>query len=268
MSRPKIGLALGAGSARGFAHIGVLQVLEEHRIPVDYLAGASMGALVAALYASGIGPADLGKLAISLPRRSWVDPTVPKMGLVSGDKITEVIRFLTKGMSLEKMSPPLWVVATDLERGERVVFRKGPAYRAVRASISIPGIFVPMVSEGRLLVDGGVIEWVPVRTAREMGADVVVAVDVGKGQAGPVRHIFDVILQSIDIMERQMVNVRLPEADVVIQPDLGTIGSTAFGQAEAMIERGRAAALEMIPRILELIGPLGDGHEGSPAEGA
>ncbi|ATY85083.1 esterase [Kyrpidia spormannii] len=267
MGRPRIGLALGAGSARGFAHIGVLQVLEEHRIPIDLMAGTSMGALVGSLYASGIGPGDLGKLACSLPRRSWVDPAVPKMGLVLGDKITEVIRFLTKGMALEQMSPPLWVVATDLEAGKRVVFRKGPAFRAVRASISIPGIFVPVVSEGRLLVDGGVIERVPVRTAREMGADVVVAVDVGKGQAGPVRHIFDVILQSIDIMERQIVDVRLPEADVVIQPDLGAIGSTAFSQAEVMIERGREAALQMIPRIRELIGSAG-GEDGSTAEGA
>ncbi|MDI3327115.1 MAG: patatin-like phospholipase family protein [Alicyclobacillaceae bacterium] len=262
MSRPKIGLALGAGSARGFAHIGVLQVLEEHGIPIDCMAGTSMGALIAALYASGITPGDLAKLAVSLPRKSWVDPTVPRMGLVLGDRIMEVVRFLTKGLALEHLTPPLWVVATDLERGERVVFREGPAYRAVRASISIPGIFVPFMSEGRLLVDGGVVERVPIRTVREMGADIVVAVDVGKGQAGPVRHIFDVILQSIDIMEREMVNARLPEADFVIQPDMGDMGSTAFGQAGEMIERGRAAAREVVGEILRRLGL----PEGSPEE--
>lgn len=227
-----------------------------------------MGALVAALYASGISPKDLEKLAVSLPRKSWVDPTVPKMGLILGDKIMEVIRFLTKGKSLEQMSPPLWIVATDIERGQRVVFRRGPAYQAVRASISIPGIFVPFMSEGRLLVDGGVIERIPVRTAREMGADVVVAVDVGKGQAGTVRHIFDVILQSVDIMEREMVSTRLPEADVVIQPDLGNLGSTAFGQAAAMIERGRLAALDALPQIRKLL-ESGDASDGeAPLERA
>jgi NTE family protein len=254
MRKPKIGLALGAGGARGFAHIGVLQVLEESGIPVDCIAGSSMGSLIGAFYCTGMETRYMEKLAVHLKRRHWIDFTVPKMGFVSGVRIMEMVRFLTKEMNFEDTEIPLAVVATDVEKGERVVFRHGPIYRAVRASIAIPGVFVPAHIENRVLVDGGVIDRVPVSVCREMGADIVIAVDVGLTErAVTVKSIFDVFFQTIEIMEREIVKTRILDADIVICPDVGHISSTAFTNVEETIALGRKAAEEMADQIRRLV---------------
>jgi NTE family protein len=252
--RPKIVLALGSGGARGFAHIGVLQVLEEMGIPLYGIAGASIGSVVGSFYASGMELRYIESLAVHMKRRLWLDFTYPKMGFVAGTKITEMIRLLTQDKQFEDLNMPLAVVATDILNGERVVFRSGPVYLAVRASLSIPGIFVPVNIDGRLLIDGGVIDRVPIPVAREMGADIVIGVDVGLYDSlPPVKSIFDVILQSIDIMEREIMKIRSQEADLLIRPKVGHISSTAFTDVEECIELGRQAMREQADQLLELI---------------
>ncbi|ARU62398.1 esterase [Tumebacillus avium] len=251
MRRPRIGLALGAGGARGFAHIGVLQVLEKMGVQVDMIAGSSMGSMIGSFYCSGMDTRYMESLAVNLKRRHWIDFTVvPKMGFVNGTRIMEMVRFLTKDQNLEDLKIPLAVVATDIQKGERVVFREGPAYHAVRGSISIPGIFMPHRYQGRVLVDGGVIDRVPINVAREMGADIVIAVDVGLyDRETEVKGIFDVIFQSIEIMEREILRTRILNADVIVRPDVGHISSTAFSNIEEVIAHGREAT----ERVAELI---------------
>jgi NTE family protein len=254
-NQPKIGLALGAGGARGFAHVGVLQVLEKMGVQVDMIAGSSMGSLVGALYCSGMETHYIEQLAVNLKRRHWIDfSVVPKMGFVNGQRFQEMCRFLTKGQNLEDLPVPLAVIATDVEKGERVVFREGPIHEAVRASISIPGIFVPHRYLGRVLVDGAVIDRVPVQVAREMGADIVIAVDVGLyDKATPVKSVFDVISQSIEIMEREILRTRILNADVVIRPEVGHISSTAFTQIDECVALGREACERVAEHIRNTI---------------
>jgi NTE family protein len=251
---PKIGLALGSGGARGFAHLGVIKVLEEERIPIDYIAGSSMGALVAALYASGLGIDRLYKLAKAFRRNDYIDVTIPKMGLIAGKRIKEFIRLLTKGKRIEELHIPIAIVATDIQKCEKVVFRNGDVADAVRASISIPGIFVPEVVDGRLLVDGGVIDRIPVSVAREMGADIVIGVDVSHVKVtDEIASIFDVILQSIDILQDELVRHREFASDVMIRPRVEQYSSRAFTHTEEIIMIGEEEARKQIDKIHQAI---------------
>ncbi|WCN39697.1 patatin-like phospholipase family protein [Aneurinibacillus uraniidurans] len=251
---PGIGLALGAGGARGFAHIGVLEVLEEHGVVPAYLAGSSMGSLVAALYASGLTTGMMEKLALNLKRKHWIDLCVPGMGFVTGEKLRQVVKLLTRERRIEEMARPLAIVATDLGTGERVIFTKGPAYEAVRASVSIPGIFVPYRLDGRLLVDGAVVDRVPIEVVRDMGADLTIGVDVALAPSdAPVKSLFDVIFQSVDIMEREIFRHRTVYADIMVRPDVGRFSSTAFTNIEEIVEEGRQATRKMIPHIHDKI---------------
>ena len=260
--KPILGLALGSGGARGFAHIGVLKALDAHGIKVDLLAGSSMGSLVGAVYANGIDPAMMGKLAVHLKRKHFIDLTVPGLGFVAGEKIKQLIHLLTHGKQIEELDIPIAIVATDIETGERVVFREGPVEQAVRASISIPGIFVPERVKGRLLVDGGVIDRVPVTVLKEMGADIVIAVDVAQGKtAMKIRSIFDVIVQTIDVMEREIFQNRILAADLVIRPDVGHYSSIAYSGAEEIINLGQQAAEAHIAHIKELLANWEEDHE-------
>ncbi|RXT15069.1 patatin-like phospholipase family protein [Ammoniphilus sp. CFH 90114] len=254
MHKPKVGLALGSGGARGIAHIGVIKVLEEEGIPIDYISGSSMGSLVGAFYAAGISPDMMKKLAINLKRKYWIDLTVPKMGFVAGDKIKEMVRILTHGKNIEELEIPLAIVATDLEKGERVVFTKGPVFQAVRASVSIPGIFVPEMVDGKMLVDGGVIDRVPVTVVKDMGADVVIGVDVGMiSSVGKFTSIFDIIAQTIQVMEREIFRFRISEADVMVTPEVGAYSATSFNEIEELIQAGERAAREAITEIKQVL---------------
>ncbi|HJV44135.1 MAG TPA: patatin-like phospholipase family protein [Bacillota bacterium] len=252
MQRPKVGLALGSGGARGLAHIGVIKVLEEEGIPIDYIVGSSMGSLIGAFYASGMNPDMMVKLAMNLKRKYWIDLTVPKMGFIAGEKIKEMVKILTQGKKIEELSIPLSIVATDILKGERVVFRQGSVSQAVRASISIPGIFVPEEIDGKLLVDGGVIDRVPITVARDMGSDVVIGVDVGiKSSDVRLGSIFDVISQTIEVMEREIFRHRVLQADIMISPMVDQFSATAFSQIEELIEIGEQTARAGIEEIKE-----------------
>lgn len=254
MKRPRVGLALGSGGARGFAHIGVIKVLEEAGIPIDIIAGSSMGSLVGAFYSAGMNPEMMRKLAIHLKKKYWIDYTVPKMGFVTGEKIKDMVRILTHGKNIEQLNIPLGIVATDLEKGERVVFTQGPIAQAVRASISIPGIFVPEEVDGRVLVDGGVIDRVPTTVVKDLGAQVVIGVDVGMiSTEVKIASIFDVIAQTIQVMEREIFRFRIVEADVMITPNVGQYSATNFTQIEELISAGEEAARRSLDEIKEAL---------------
>lgn len=188
--KPKVGLALGSGGARGIAHVGVLDVFEKENIPIDYIAGSSMGSLVGALFALGHSATDLEELASLFKRKYFVDFTVPKMGLINGKRIEELIYMLTQGKNIEDLEIPLSIVTTDLQKGRSVILDSGSISKAVRASISIPGIFVPVQYDGKILVDGGIVDRVPIQAVRNMGADIVIAVDVSFFSKGPTDHVY------------------------------------------------------------------------------
>ena len=254
MRDPKIGLALGSGGARGFAHIGLLKELDKEGIKVDCIAGSSMGALMGSFYASGSDLELLEKVSLQFKRKYFLDWTVPKMGFVAGKKIEEYIRLFTKNKKLEDLSIPLAVIATDIERGEKVVFKDGPVYEAVRASIAVPGIFVPKRIGGRLLVDGGVIDRVPVSVVREMGADIVIACDVSSShEESKVESIYDVIMKSLDILQMEVVKARGIKADVTIDPAVKMYNSMAFTNIPEIIEAGEEEAKKMMPEIKGVI---------------
>lgn len=252
--RPTIGLALGSGGARGFAHIGVLKVLEEEKIPIDYIAGSSMGALIGAVYGSGQSAIDMEKFAVMFRRKYYTDFIVPKMGFVAGKKVKELIRLLTKGKKLEELEPKVYVIATDLLRGEKVIFKEGSIADAVRASISIPGIFVPEKVNDQLLVDGGVIDRVPVSVLKNMGADITIAVDVSYFNVNPeINTIFDVIIQSLDIMEKEMAKYRQIDTDVIIRPMVKATSSVAFNNIDELIRLGEYETRRLLPLIHSVI---------------
>ncbi|MFD1735702.1 patatin-like phospholipase family protein [Bacillus salitolerans] len=254
MSQPKIGLALGSGGARGFAHLGVIKVLRDHHIPIDFIAGSSMGALVASFFAAGQDIDRLYKFAIAFKRKFYLDFTVPKMGFIAGNRVKELVRVFTHGKNIEDLQIPISIVATDLIKGEKVIFKEGSIADAVRASISIPGIFVPEKVNGRLLVDGGVIDRVPVSVVREMGADIVIAVDVSHVKINEdITSIFDVILQSIDIMQDELVKNREIASDVMIRPHVENFSSRAFTNIEEIIKIGEEEAELLLPNIVNVI---------------
>jgi len=251
---PRIVLALGGGGARGFAHIGVLQVLQEHGITVDGIVGTSMGALVGSTYAVKTDIYYLGRLVEYLGWEDLVDIRFPRLGLVDGVKVQTLIELLTKGKNFEDTSIKFWAVATDLDTGEEVIFKEGPLAPAIRASISIPGVFKPVELDGRTLVDGAVVAGVPVKVAKMMKGDLTIGVNVGFDHTQHrVRNLFDVISKVMDIMGNRLDAYQLPNADLVITPKLGDIGTMDFGRADECIEIGRKAAEEVMPQIQDLI---------------
>ena len=254
MREPIIGLALGSGGARGFAHLGVINVLKEEGIPIHLIAGSSMGALVGVMFAAGLDIERLYKMSHFFKRKYYLDFTLPKMGFISGNRVKELIRVFTYGKSLEELDIPVAVVTTDIKTGEKVVFREGPIAPAVRASISIPGIFVPEKINNRLLVDGGVVDRVPVSVAKEMGADIVIAVDVSHiNQEVEITSIYDVIFQSLEILQMELVASRESASDVMIRPRVEKYGSKSFTNLPEIITIGEEAARKKIDLIKERI---------------
>ncbi|MBM4764048.1 patatin-like phospholipase family protein [Bacillus sp. B15-48] len=254
MRRPKIGLALGSGGARGFAHLGVIKVLKDAKIPIDMIAGSSMGAMVGCFYAAGLDINRLYKLSKAFKRKYYLDFTVPKMGFIAGKRVKELIRIFTHGKELQQLDIPTAVVATDLVSGEKVVFKTGPIADAVRASIAIPGIFTPEKLNGRLLIDGGVVDRIPVSVVKEMGADLVIAVDVSHVKTKvEISSIFDVIMQSLDIMQMELVKSREYASDIMIRPRVEMYSSKEFTNIDEIISIGEEEAKKNIVKINEVI---------------
>lgn len=245
-----ITLALSSGGARGFAHIGVLKVLERYKIPVLGIAGSSMGGLVGALYATGYTASMMEELAGKFRRSHWLDFSLSKMGLVRGQKLLSMMTTLTRQRRFEDCRPPLKLVAVDIRRGEEVVLDTGMVAEAVRATTSIPGIFAPYPKEGRLLVDGGVLNRVPVDLARQLADAPVVAVDAGIDMSPDVRSVFDILFQAFDIVAQELVRYKPIVADVLLEPRVPRARNAQFNRISEFIRAGEEACEEHMPEIL------------------
>ncbi len=247
---PKIGLALGGGAAKGFAHIGVIKMLEASGIHPDVVAGTSAGSVVGALYASGMDAFALQQTAVGLDEAKIRDVRLFSGGLVQGQALQDYVNQLVRQQPIERLKLPFAAVATELETGRRTVFGRGNTGRAVRASSSIPGVFEPVEIHGKHYVDGGVVSPIPVDAARQLGADFVIAVDISAAPDGTnPRDMMGIVGQSLDIMGRQLAAQESARAEVVIRPDLTGIGPTDFEQKNQAILAGEKAALAAIPAI-------------------
>lgn len=255
MPERKIGLALSSGVARGLAHIGVLEVLEREGIHVDMIAGTSIGALVGALYAYRKDINWLKELAIEFgaKRFSWlVDPALPRTGLIRGRKVEENLKNIFGDVKFEDLQIPVACVATDIDSGDEVVIREGLVWEALRASISIPVVLTVFKRENRYLVDGGLVNPVPVSVLKKMGADFIIAVNVI-----PIRSVreaaepglFTIMMQTLHIGASQMVKASLKGADIVIEPEVDRIAHIDFHRAEELILQGWLAAGNSIAKI-------------------
>jgi NTE family protein len=247
---PRVALALGGGAARGFAHIGVIEVLEENGIHPDIVTGTSAGSLVAALYAAGRTGKELETIAINMDESALTDWSFPGRGLIRGEALAHYVREATGNKPLEQMKIPLGIVATDLDSGKPIVFRHGDVGTAVRASSAVPAVFQPVRIGTHEYVDGGLASPVPVRAARDMGADVIIAVDISQlpdgGATGDALHM---LLQTFSIMSRSINELELKEAEVALHPHLVGVAGTDFTLRKKNIEAGRVAALAMLPLI-------------------
>jgi NTE family protein len=255
VAKPKIALALGGGAARGFAHIGVIKVLESHGIVPDFVVGTSAGAVVGSLYAGGYDAFAMQKIAQQLDEKIFADWTLGGRGFLKGEALQDFINQHLQNRPLEKLNKPFATVATDLNSGERVVFRTGDSGKAVRASAAVPGVFQPSKFGGKTYVDGGLSSPVPVRAAREMGADIVIAVDISaKPEGQPVDSLAAIMWQTITIMGSAVGKAEMRDADFVIRPTLSYVKSWDFtARNEAMLE-GERAAQSVLPALKQRLG--------------
>ena len=248
----RLGLALGGGAARGFAHVGVIQVLEEAGIRPQYISGTSAGSLVAALYASGKDAQALRRLAETMEEAEITDwmPPLLNRGALRGEALARYVNTQVGGQVIEQMKIPLGIVATDLRNGEAVTFRRGNTGAAVRASSAVPAVFQPVRIGEREFVDGGLVSPVPVRQAREMGANFVIAVDISSDPEGnPAGDTFQILMQTFAIMGKSINTLALREAEFVVRPPLGGIKSADFSARRRSIEAGRNAMLSALPQL-------------------
>ncbi|CAN7329855.1 patatin-like phospholipase family protein [Polaromonas sp. LjRoot131] len=248
----RIGLALGGGAARGFAHVGVIAVLEEAGLKPQLVVGTSAGSLVAALYASGKTSAQLQQTALNMEEVAITDWMLPIFGrgMFRGDALARYVNDLVANRTLENMAIPLGIVATDLNSGQAVLFQRGDTGTAVRASSAVPAVFLPVKISGREYVDGGLVSPVPVRFARQMGADVVVAVDISSPpENNPAGDTLQILLQTFAIMGKSINQYELKDADVVVRPSLTGLKSADFSARQRAIDAGRAAMLAALPQL-------------------
>jgi NTE family protein len=250
---PRVALVLGSGSARGFSHIGVIKALEAAKFRPDLIVGTSAGALVGAFYAAGFSGAQMEDLALKVKDIDIVDMnTGSKRGMVMGDTLQTFVNRATRDKPIESLGIPFIAVATQLRTGEIKTFRSGDLGLAVRASCSVPGVFIPPKINDVDYVDGGLVSPVPVRVAREAGADFVIAVDVSSGplNATPV-GIYEQVMHSFDIMGRSLAKLEAEQADVLIRPDVARIASTDFNARAAFIQIGQTAGTRFAPVVQE-----------------
>ena len=259
--RKTLGLALGAGSAKGFAHVGVLQVLEEEGIPVDYISGSSMGAVVGAIYACGTDLHLAAQLIPQIKDKDLFDVTMPKRGgFITGAKFMELIKLLTKDKSFDETIIPFTCVAVDLYTGKQVVIDSGKLYEGTRGSYAIPGVIEPYAYKGMLLVDGAVLNRVPTDVVKSMGADVVVGVDVGyRGMENgkyslKCDKVRSIMYSSNKILQWEYEKLREAKyADLTIVPYVWDYDSNSMADAGKIIEVGKEAARQALPRLKELL---------------
>ncbi len=258
LNRPKIGLALGSGGSRGLSHIGVIKVLEKNKIPIDFIAGTSIGAMAGGFYAAGLGVKKMEEIALETNWRrmfSLVDPHL-KQGLITGEKVRTFIEGYVGGKRIEDCKIPFAAVATDLKTGEIIVLNSGEMAQAIRASISIPLVFKPVEIDGRTLADGGLSAPVPVEIVRSMGADIVIAVNLDKHYHDEKWKPgwYDIANDSLNILRHHLALSNVSVADIVINIDVGQNDYWyQFVNGQDKILTGEKAAKEILPRLQEII---------------
>lgn len=252
--RLKVGLALGGGAARGFAHIGVIKALESQGIVPDLVVGTSAGSLVGALYAAGNNGQALQKMAIDMDEGAISDWSVPffsgPTGMLKGEGLQNYVNRAVQGQPIEKLKIPFGAVATDLKSGQPILFRRGNTGAAVRASSSVPGVFKPVRIGAIDYVDGGLVSPVPASFARKMGADFVIAVNISaQPEAQPASGAFEILLQTFAIMGQSLNQYELKQADIVIRPELAAMKGSDFQSRGVAIAAGERAALAAMPEL-------------------
>ena len=251
----KVAVVLGAGASKGFAHIGVLKVLEAQKVPVGMVVGTSVGSFVGSLYAAGYDPFALQTIALGLERGDLAELTIPDRGFLKGERLRDFVNTKVRGAPMEKLKIPFYAVATNIRSGEEAVFATGNTGMAVQASCAIPGVFQPATFGGQSYVDGGVVNPLAVDVARRYGADLVIAVDITAGidRTLPTSAI-ETIMKSIDIMYNRISQIPIAKADVVIRPNVASVGAADFSKRHEAILEGERAATAAMPRINELLG--------------
>lgn len=252
----KVGLALGGGAAKGFAHIGVIKMLQANGIEVHVVSGTSAGSVVGALYASGMDAFALQENAVALDQASIRDVRLFSGGLIQGQKLQDYVNQQVDNRPIDRLGKPFAAVAARLDNGQRTVFVRGNTGQAVRASSSVPGVFEPTRIGQVSYVDGGVVSPVPVDAARQLGADIVIAVDISTKPVGTPQGMVGIVNQSIAIMGAELGKQELARADVVIRPQVNDIGSADFTQRNAAILEGERAGLAALPQIRQKIAQL------------
>ena len=253
----KIAVVLGAGASRGFAHIGVLKILQLNNIPVHIVVGTSVGSFVGSLYAYGYSPYELQAIALNLQKDDLVDYTLPNNGFIKGDKLESFINMKVKYTPINKFRTAFYAVATNIQTGEEIVFGRGNTGKAVRASCAIPGVVQPHVISGKMYVDGGVVSPLAVDVARRYGADVIIAVDISSSLASAAPSgTVETIMRAVDIMYNKISVVQIKNADIVIKPTVGYIGASDFSKRHEAIMEGEKAAGAALPAINRIITKL------------
>jgi len=269
-----VGLALSSGNARGMAHIGVLKVLEEEGIPIDILAGTSAGAVFAALYAAGRSIEEMTRFALYVEKqynfltgfKYWDFCLPPRSGLIKGDVVLEYLREWVEDKTFDELKIPLYIVATDLISGEEIIFDQGPVAEAVRASMSVIGVFEPAQVAGRFLIDGGSVNPVPTQLLADRGASIILASNVIPSledrihrrelrREGKLPGLMGILTGALEIMESEIIRSRLGPVDVLIQPNVAQYGTMEYNKAAEIIQRGEEAARAQIPAIRQRLAP-------------
>jgi NTE family protein len=258
LQRPaKVALVLGAGASKGFAHVGVIKVLESQKIPVQMVVGTSAGSFVGSLYAYGYNGFALQDIAMKLQKKEVAELTIPDNGFIKGERLRDFINDKVRNQPIEKLKLPFFAVATDIRTGKETVFNTGNTGMAVQASAAVPGFYQPARFSGNAYVDGGLVNPVAVDVARRYGADLVIAVDITYGVENSIpTGTMETIMKSFEIMYHTIAQSPVGQADVVIKPQVGFMGAADFDKRHEAILAGEKAAWEAMPAILEKVNRL------------
>lgn len=252
-SKPKIAIAFGGGAAKGFAHIGVIKVLEQNGIKPDIITGTSAGSVIGSLYASGLSPIEIQQKAMNLDENQLTDYTLSSAGIVKGEALQDFINKEVKGRPIDKLPIRFGAVATNKENGEAIVFRSGNTGQAVRASASIPNVFLPVKIGKNSYVDGGLVQPVPVEAAKEMGADIIIAIDISAKPTKGEKGFWATLDQSVSIMNQVALNKQLKMANIIIRPNINNISSLSFENRHQAILEGEKAGLAAVAIIKKVL---------------
>ncbi|HME11758.1 MAG TPA: patatin-like phospholipase family protein [Candidatus Acidoferrum sp.] len=254
-SRLKLGIALGGGFARGIAHVGALKVLEEENIPIDFVAGTSVGAIIGASYCSGMTAAELADMARTLRFADFARLTLSRYGFYSNDRMVRFFARVLKRHTFEDLKIPLAITATEFRTGEAVVFTKGALADPIRASCAYPGMFLPVEIDGRSYIDGMLAYAVPTTPLRRMGADRVIGMYLSShwSNARPPRHVFEVIGQCFSIAQSKLSESWMKDADLVLEPDVAGFAYDCFERTPELIAAGETAMRRALPQVREML---------------